>query len=221
MSNLYLLQLHWINWLSLRTFWIVLAGAHNIWFLQMALNKQTTTRCQFFCLRQERPRDISVMGYIEDEVLFSFLPETKIERLPSLSILSLFFFLWMWYKPWPIKHFVNLVEPVHVLCLEAAGTWIIFLLSSHVPLHPLFLALKLRAPSGQNTLLYHGIDGCQRLPLLLGNIPLNEGLWWNVYNVGTISNLQGETTQRGVINTTFVCWTHTLKPQSPQLYGPC
>lgn len=54
----------------------------------MALNKQTSTRFQCFCLRQEEPRDISVIGYIEDEVLFGFLPKTKIERLPSLIIFS-------------------------------------------------------------------------------------------------------------------------------------
>lgn len=41
-----------------------------------------------FCLHQEMPRDVSVIGYTEDEVLFSFLPKTKIDRLPSLSIFS-------------------------------------------------------------------------------------------------------------------------------------
>lgn len=49
----------------------------------MALNKQTSTGCQCVFLRQEVPRDPSVIGYAEDEVLFSFLPETKIERLLS------------------------------------------------------------------------------------------------------------------------------------------
>lgn len=131
----------------------------------------------------------------------------------------------MWYKRWPAIHFVNLVERVHVLLFIAAGTQILLLVSSPAFFFFLpssfFLALMLPAPPGQDTLfvLYHGIDECQWLPLLLGNISLNEGLWWNVYNVGTISNLWGETTQRGVINTSFVCWTHTLKPQSRQL--PC
>lgn len=82
----------------------------------------------------------------------------------------------------------------------------------------LLTADKLPAPSGQDTLLYRGIDGCQWLPLL-GNISSNKGLLWNVYNVGAISNLQGETTQRGVINTSFVCWTRTFKPQRLQLPG--
>lgn len=54
----------------------------------MVLNKQTSTRWQCFCLHQEMPKDISVIGYIEDEVLFSFLVKTKIEHFPSLSIFS-------------------------------------------------------------------------------------------------------------------------------------
>lgn len=37
------------------------------------------------------PRDISVSGYKGDEVLFRFLPQTKIERLPSVSMLSFVF----------------------------------------------------------------------------------------------------------------------------------
>lgn len=92
------------------------------------------------------------------------------------------------------------------LCALTYSCWDMdFLLPQQVqqfPLHPLFL--KLPSPSGQDTLVYRRIDGCQWLPLLLGNISSNEGLWLNVYNVGTISNLQGETTQRGVINTSFV-----------------
>lgn len=172
-----------------------------------------------FCLRQEMPRDISVIGYVEDEVLFSFfiLPKTKIERLPPLSIFS----------------FVCAVQTLasDTLCKSCGSSSCAVRYScrdmdSHPPQQartsPHF-ALKLPAPSGQNTLLYRGIDGCQWLPLLLGNISSNEGLWWNVYNVGTISNRQGETTLRGVINTSFVCWTRTLKPhrlQLPRVYGP-
>lgn len=137
----------------------------------MALNKQTITRCQCFCLRQDMPRDISVIGCIEDEVLFSFLPKTKIERLPSLSIFSFVYVV----QSWPTIHFVGLVEPVYVLCLVAAGIKIL-LNSPPVPTPSSFFRSH-GAPSGQNTLLYRGIDGCQRLPLLLGNISLNEGLW--------------------------------------------
>lgn len=45
----------------------------------MDLNKQTGMKC----LCQEMPRDISAIGNVEDEVLFSFfLSKTKIKRLP-------------------------------------------------------------------------------------------------------------------------------------------
>lgn len=101
----------------------------------MALNKQTTTRCQCFCLHQEMPRRISVMGCIEDEVLFSFLPEAKIENVPSLTI----FFFCVCGKRWHTARFVNLLEPDHELGLVAAGSWILFHLSS--PNVPLFFSL--------------------------------------------------------------------------------
>lgn len=67
-------------------------------------------------------------GYIEDEVLFSFLPKTKIERLLSLSIFSFVYVVQT--LAYSTTRFVNLVEPVHVLCLVAAGTWNLFLLKS-------------------------------------------------------------------------------------------
>lgn len=202
-----LLWLNRINFLSLCTFWIVMAGAHNVKFLQKALQKQTRMRCQCFCLLQEMPRDISVIGYLENEVLFSLLPKTKIECLPSMCIFS----------------FVYVVQTLaRIAFCKSCGTSLCAVpwsyrgresLPSHspaVPLHPVAFTPNLPALPGQNTLLHHRIDGCQWLPLVLGNISPNESLWWNVYNVGTITNLQGETKQRGVINTSFVFWTHTL-----------
>ena len=108
----------------------------------MALKQQTSTKRQCSCLCKEVPRAPSVIGYIEDEVFFSFLPKTKIERLPSSSIFS----LCLWYKPWPWTRFVNLVEPVHVLCSVAAGTRILFPPYSPVVTPPSSLLLTLKLP---------------------------------------------------------------------------
>ena len=126
----------------------------------------------------------------------------------------------MWYKPWPATRFFgNLVEPVPAPCALLLQ-WLHGF--SSFPRAVFSLALKLRAPSGQNTLLYRGIDGCQRLPLLLGNIPLNEGSRWNVYNVGTISDLRGRN-DPAWCNQYFFCLLnpHTQTPESsaPRLYN--
>lgn len=80
----------WNKW-ALSTYILNCSGwcaQYISFFSQMVLNKQTRTRCQCFCLRQEMPRHISVTGNVEDEELFSLLPKTKIEPLPSLSIFS-------------------------------------------------------------------------------------------------------------------------------------
>ena len=172
-------------------------------------------RCQCFCLHRELPRDISVIGYSENEVLFSLLPITKIECLPSFVDI---FFCICGTNVGPGTNFAELVEPVHVLVpWSYNGMESLHSHSSVFPLYPLPSSPLTSSPAlarqKHTATPWHW--GCQRLPPVLGNVPPNEDLWWNVYNVGTISSLRGETKQRGVINMPFVCRTHTLLIPEP------
>lgn len=129
-------------------------------------------------------------------MLFSFLSQTKIQRLPSLSI----FLLRMWCKPWlPIRF----MEPVHVPCRVAAGARIVFL--QPLPLRPLFPFLKLRALSAKTNSFTVGLVGANGCRFFWETSPWKKA-WFEMFTMWELlETVREKQPSVHVINTSFVC----------------